>query len=283
MPPGVCTVNASTVRITRRPCPASPCWSPTGTSTHGRRLSWANKRRLVGFDRHVQVPAGSSDSPGAGDLRMQRVRDDHHPRRATQPGRDLLQQRRAATSPVEPATWHLTASTPGLIYCAACDRRMQGQYSHGDAYYRCRFPQEYALANQVQHPSNVYLCEDTLTDPARHLASLRLRSRPHRTDDHHDDRCPASGPTITTRHSSPNDHQRVRRRASTAATVSRYLYSPQVGRERRGRVRLTRGPVCGQRFGGRVTCSVRVGRRHDRCGGSPVVARRAGVYGLRQE
>ncbi|MGC4864625.1 recombinase family protein [Micromonospora sp. DT53] len=53
----------------------------------------------------------------------------------------------------------------GLIYCAACDRRMQGQYSHGDAYYRCRFPQEYALANQVQHPSNVYLREDTLTDP----------------------------------------------------------------------------------------------------------------------
>jgi site-specific DNA recombinase len=29
-----------------------------------------------------------------------------------------------------------------LIYCAVCDRRMQGQQSHGDAYYRCRFPQE---------------------------------------------------------------------------------------------------------------------------------------------
>ncbi|MBQ1030395.1 recombinase zinc beta ribbon domain-containing protein [Micromonospora sp. C97] len=53
----------------------------------------------------------------------------------------------------------------GLIYCAACDRRMQGQYNHGDAYYRCRFPQEYALANQVPHPRNVYLREDALTDP----------------------------------------------------------------------------------------------------------------------
>ncbi|MEU5907074.1 zinc ribbon domain-containing protein [Micromonospora sp. NPDC047527] len=53
----------------------------------------------------------------------------------------------------------------GLIYCAACDRRMQGQYSHGDAYYRCRFPQEYALANQVPHPRNVYLRENALTDP----------------------------------------------------------------------------------------------------------------------
>ncbi|WP_414855641.1 hypothetical protein [Micromonospora zamorensis] len=35
---------------------------------------------------------------------------------------------------------------------AACDRRMQGQYNHGDAYYRCRFPQEYALANQSPPP-----------------------------------------------------------------------------------------------------------------------------------
>ncbi|MET9302946.1 zinc ribbon domain-containing protein [Micromonospora chalcea] len=44
----------------------------------------------------------------------------------------------------------------GLIYCAACDRRMQGQYNHGDAYYRCRFPQEYALANQIPHPRNAH-------------------------------------------------------------------------------------------------------------------------------
>ncbi|GHJ54321.1 hypothetical protein Nm8I071_36280 [Nonomuraea sp. TT08I-71] len=33
------------------------------------------------------------------------------------------------------------------------------------AYYRCRFPQEYALANEVEHPRNVYLREDALTDP----------------------------------------------------------------------------------------------------------------------
>lgn len=46
-----------------------------------------------------------------------------------------------------------------------CDRRMQGRYNYGDAYYRCRFPQEYALANQVPHPRNVYLREDALTDP----------------------------------------------------------------------------------------------------------------------
>ncbi|WP_329101498.1 recombinase family protein [Micromonospora sp. NBC_01699] len=52
----------------------------------------------------------------------------------------------------------------GKIYCAACDRRMQGQYNHGVAYYRCRFAQEYALANRIKHPRNVYLREDALTD-----------------------------------------------------------------------------------------------------------------------
>ncbi|WP_406076006.1 zinc ribbon domain-containing protein [Micromonospora sp. NBC_01638] len=51
------------------------------------------------------------------------------------------------------------------MYCAACQRRMQGQYNHGAAYYRCRFPQEHALANEVEHPRNVYLREDALTDP----------------------------------------------------------------------------------------------------------------------
>ncbi|MFT2017182.1 zinc ribbon domain-containing protein [Streptomyces sp. 796.1] len=44
----------------------------------------------------------------------------------------------------------------GRITCALCTRRMQGQWSHGEAYYRCRFPEEYALANHVQHPRNIY-------------------------------------------------------------------------------------------------------------------------------
>lgn len=42
---------------------------------------------------------------------------------------------------------------------------MQGQYSNGVAYYRCRYPQEYALANKIDHPRNVYLREDVLVEP----------------------------------------------------------------------------------------------------------------------
>jgi DNA invertase Pin-like site-specific DNA recombinase len=47
----------------------------------------------------------------------------------------------------------------GRLYCGFCGRRMQGQYNHGVAYYRCRYPTEYALASHVRHPANVYLRE----------------------------------------------------------------------------------------------------------------------------
>ena len=53
----------------------------------------------------------------------------------------------------------------GTVYCAACGRKMQGQYSHGAAYYRCRFPQEYAIANVLDHPRNVYVREDAIIPP----------------------------------------------------------------------------------------------------------------------
>jgi site-specific DNA recombinase len=47
----------------------------------------------------------------------------------------------------------------GRLYCGYCGRRMQGQYSNRAAYYRCRYPREYALASHVRHPGNVYLRE----------------------------------------------------------------------------------------------------------------------------
>lgn len=47
----------------------------------------------------------------------------------------------------------------GLVSCGVCRRRMQGQWSHERPYYRCRYPKEYALANTVEHPMNVYVAE----------------------------------------------------------------------------------------------------------------------------
>jgi hypothetical protein len=36
---------------------------------------------------------------------------------------------------------------------------MQGQPNHGQTYYRCRFPTEYALTAELEHPKTVYVQE----------------------------------------------------------------------------------------------------------------------------
>jgi site-specific DNA recombinase len=48
------------------------------------------------------------------------------------------------------------------LHCGICHRRMEGSWNNDEAYYRCRFPEEYALANRIQHPRNVYLREAVL-------------------------------------------------------------------------------------------------------------------------
>ncbi|MFD6394535.1 hypothetical protein ACWF9G_08775 [Nocardia sp. NPDC055029] len=52
-----------------------------------------------------------------------------------------------------------------LIIHRTCGRRMQGNWNHGTAHYRCRYPTEYALANNIDHPSTVYLREDRIIGP----------------------------------------------------------------------------------------------------------------------
>ena len=50
----------------------------------------------------------------------------------------------------------------GLVHCGVCLRKMQGQWTRDQAYYRCRYPREYALANTIEHPPNVYLLESAV-------------------------------------------------------------------------------------------------------------------------
>lgn len=66
----------------------------------------------------------------------------------------------------------------GALYCALCDRKMQGQRSNGEAYYRCRYAQEYALANKIHHPRNIYLRERDLVGPLD--TALARAFAPHR-------------------------------------------------------------------------------------------------------
>jgi site-specific DNA recombinase len=53
----------------------------------------------------------------------------------------------------------------GRLVHKSCGRRMQGNWLHDRAHYRCRFPNEYAIANKIDHPLNVYLREDQLRGP----------------------------------------------------------------------------------------------------------------------
>lgn len=69
----------------------------------------------------------------------------------------------------------------GLLHCGVCGRRMQGQQSRDMLYYRCRFPNEYGLANKIQHPRNVYLAERDLLEPLDEWLSASFA--PHRLAD----------------------------------------------------------------------------------------------------
>ena len=68
----------------------------------------------------------------------------------------------------------------GLVHCAACQRRMQGHWANAEPYYRCRYPAEYALANTITQPRNVYLRESAVL-PALDAWLAQALSPPHLT------------------------------------------------------------------------------------------------------
>jgi site-specific DNA recombinase len=75
------------------------------------------------------------------------------------------QARVAARSPTSPRAAQ-TSPRPyalrGRLRCGLCRRRLQGQWVRGEAYYRCRYPAEYAHSAGFEHPINVYLREADL-------------------------------------------------------------------------------------------------------------------------
>ncbi len=52
----------------------------------------------------------------------------------------------------------------GMMFHEECGRRMQGNWNHGIAHYRCRYPSEYAIANLIDHPPSVYVREDAFIE-----------------------------------------------------------------------------------------------------------------------
>lgn len=58
---------------------------------------------------------------------------------------------------------HRSYALRGILYCGLCDRKMLAHPTSDYIYFRCRYPQEYALANKVTHPRNVFIRETEAT------------------------------------------------------------------------------------------------------------------------
>jgi site-specific DNA recombinase len=88
-----------------------------------------------------------------------------HPPLVSRETFDQVQARIAARSPTSPRAAQ-TSPKPyllqGRLWCGLCQRRLQGQWVRGEAYYRCRYPTEYAHSAGFEHPVNVYLRETDL-------------------------------------------------------------------------------------------------------------------------
>jgi site-specific DNA recombinase len=51
----------------------------------------------------------------------------------------------------------------GLVRCQVCGRRMQGNAVRGSAFYRCRYPAEYARTAKLEHALSVQVREEAIT------------------------------------------------------------------------------------------------------------------------
>lgn len=101
---------------------------------------------------------------------------------------EVLAERGNRTDPADPARPAHRYVLRGLLRCELCQRLMQGTWNNSAPYYRCRFPREYARANSIDHPANVYIREDRLLGP---LLTWICRSLPMRLQDMAERQTPA--------------------------------------------------------------------------------------------
>lgn len=131
------------------------------TLGHTTAMRWNSQDKWIVSKKIVHTPLVDDDT-------FARVQDIFQARTRTSPAHGIKRTRNPYL-------------LRGAIVCASCDRKMQGHWSHEQAYYRCRFPDQYALANRVPHPRNVYLRESWVIPPLDNwLAKVFL---PHRLDD----------------------------------------------------------------------------------------------------
>ena len=91
--------------------------------------------------------------------RWAKARGHRHPGAVRRrPGHVFNPKRRPPRQPVEGRHYLLS----GLLHCDICGRRMQGQWNHGTAYYRCKYPTDYPEPDGG-HPRSVYVREAAVT------------------------------------------------------------------------------------------------------------------------
>jgi hypothetical protein len=131
----------------------------------------------------------------------------------------------------------------GCVWCGLCERRMQGHWVNDAAYYRCRFPAEYALANRAEHPLSVYLRESVVIREVDQW--LAYEFAPHRLNDtihdlaaaQHRDTAPASDHEEATRKIAECNRKLVQYRAAldagaSPATVAAWIAETEAERAR---------------------------------------------------
>ena len=87
-------------------------------------------------------------------------------------------KRAARRTPAEGRNYQLA----GLMRCGRCGRRMQGQWNHGKAYYRCKFTADYPVELPA-HPKSVYVKEEAVVTGLNRFLNEKLNEDLDRTVD----------------------------------------------------------------------------------------------------
>jgi site-specific DNA recombinase len=131
---------------------------------HTTKMRWNQAGSWIYSDKIVHPPVISTDVFGQ--------------------AQDVLAARGRGPCQHKPHATPRSYAFGGAVFCGVCQRRMQGQWINRAPYYRCRFPAEYALANKVSHPRNVYLREDAFAARVTHwLTGLFAPGRLEQTID----------------------------------------------------------------------------------------------------
>lgn len=106
---------------------------------HETRMRWNDKAEWVWSEQPVHEPLVDIETFEF--VQTLFGRSTHAARRAPSHGRHYL--------------------LSGIMRCGLCGRRMQAQWNHGKAYYRCKFPDDYGI-DADRHPRSVYVKEDAV-------------------------------------------------------------------------------------------------------------------------